>query len=120
MPRFSVINTVVYRKAWNGFLDKHPEYTVIHAHMTGSASVFLPIAKKHGLFTISHSHIAKSQHTLRQKVIDLYRLPLRKASVSDFCFGCSALAGIWMFGRRMLSSPRYATVLNGINVDAFS
>lgn len=76
-PQYNVLNHFEYKRCWNRFFAEHPEYRIIHAHMTGSASVFLPIAKKYGLVTIAHSHIALSQKGIRQKVIDLYRLPLK-------------------------------------------
>ena len=60
-PQYNGKNHFKYKKIWDEFFKEHSEYKLIHAHMTGSASVFLPIAKKYGLYTISHSHIAKSQ-----------------------------------------------------------
>ena len=95
-PQYNVLNHFEYKRCWNNFFAEHPEYRIIHAHMTGSASVFLPIAKKYGLVTIAHSHIALSQKGIRQKVIDLYRLPLKNQA--DYLFACSNDAGVWMFG----------------------
>ena len=86
-PQYNVLNHFEYKRCWNRFFAEHPEYRIIHAHMTGSASVFLPIAKKYGLVTIAHSHIALSQKGIRQKVIDLYRLPLKNQA--DYLFACS-------------------------------
>ena len=46
LPQYNVANHFEYKRAWKDFFKGHPEYKIIHAHMTGSASVFLPIAKK--------------------------------------------------------------------------
>ena len=117
-PRYNVKNHFKYRKCWTNFFKSHPEYKVIHAHMTGPASVFLPIAKKFGLFTISHSHIAKSQSGLRQKVIDLYRFPLKH--VSDHMFACSHIAGQWMFGKDVAKRANYSLLKNGVDAKSFA
>ena len=117
-PRYDVKNHFKYRKCWIDFFGNHPEYKVIHAHMTGSASVFLPIAKKYGLYTIAHSHIAKSQSGLRQKVIDLYRLPLK--NISDYIFACSHIAGQWMFGKNVSDRDNYSILKNGIDASSFT
>ncbi len=117
-PRYNVINHFEYKKQWNEFFKEHKEYKVIHAHMTGSASVFLPISKKYGLYTVSHSHIAKSQEGIRQKIIDLYRLPLKR--ISDYMFACSDIAGEWMFGKNISKMPNYKIIKNGIDAEKFA
>lgn len=118
LPQYNVKNHFAYAKCWKEFFKEHPEYKVIHAHMTGSAAVFLPIAKKFGLYTISHSHIAKSQAGLRQKVIDMYQLPLRY--ISDYLFACSDIAGEWLFGKNVAKRKNYMVIKNGVDTDEFS
>lgn len=116
-PRYNVKNHSKYKKCWKDFFEQHSEYKVIHAHNTGAASVFLPIAKKYGLYTIAHSHIAKSQSGLRQKMVDLYRLPLK--NISDYMFACSDIAGQWMFGKKIAERSNYAVLTNGVDVEKF-
>lgn len=48
VPRFRVVNWVSYRKAWKDFFREHPGYRAVHGHMTSTASIYLPIAKKAG------------------------------------------------------------------------
>ena len=117
-PRYNGINHFAYKKCWNDFFETHSEYRVIHAHMTGSASVFLPIAKKFGLYTISHSHIAESQSGFHQFVVDLYRLPLKNCS--DYMFACSEIAGEWMFGKDIAKRDNYSILKNGVDAEKFS
>ena len=38
-----------YIKALHRFFREHPEYRVIHGHMTNTASIYMPIAKKYEL-----------------------------------------------------------------------
>ena len=117
-PQYNVLNHFEYKRCWNGFFAEHPEYRIIHAHMTGSASVFLPIAKKYGLVTIAHSHIALSQKGIRQKVIDLYRLPLKNQA--DYLFACSNDAGVWMFGEKATKQNNYRVIRNGVDTKKFA
>lgn len=117
-PQYNVLNHFEYKRCWNRFFAEHPEYRIIHAHMTGSASVFLPIAKKYGLVTIAHSHIALSQKGIRQKVIDLYRLPLKNQA--DYLFACSNDAGVWMFGEKATKRDNYYIIRNGVDTDKFA
>jgi len=117
-PQYNVLNHFEYKRCWNRFFAEHPEYRIIHAHMTGSASVFLPIAKKYGLVTIAHSHIALSQKGIRQKVIDLYRLPLKNQA--DYLFACSNDAGVWMYGEKATKRGNYYIIRNGVDTDKFA
>jgi len=117
-PQYNGKNHFKYKRIWDCFFKEHPEYKLIHAHMTGSASVFLPIAKKYGLYTISHSHIAKSQKGFRQMMINLYRYPLKH--ISDSLFSCSDIAGEWMFGKDVIKRDNYHVIKNGVDVEKFS
>lgn len=118
LPQYNVRNHFQYKAGWKNFLDRHPEYKVVHAHMTGPAAVFLPICKKHGCYTIAHSHINMSQKGLRQQVINLYQLPLR--NMADYLFACSANSGEWMFGKDVAARSNYAILKNGVDVEAFA
>lgn len=117
IEQYNVLNHFKYKKDWDTFLKKHSEYDIVHAHMTGSASVFLPIAKKYGCYVISHSHIAQSQRTFRQKIIDIYRLPLKR--ISDYMFACSENSGRWMFGKNVDNFENYKVIKNGIDSSQF-
>ena len=115
--RYNVLNHFSYVNSWKLFFDAHSEYKVLHAHNTGSAAVIIPIAKKNGVYCISHSHIAKSQSGIRQKIVDLYQLPLRKSS--DYLFACSDIAGKWLFGEDIDKKDNYKIIKNGVDTDEF-
>ncbi len=117
-PRYNVLNHFTYKNQWKIFLDTHKEYKIIHAHNTATAAVYFPMAKKCGIFTIAHSHIAKSQSGIRQKVVDLYRLPLRYSA--DYLFACSQIAGQWLFGKNVSKRDNYKVINNGVDCDKFA
>ncbi len=59
VPRFRVLNWVSYRKVRKDFFREHPGYRAVHGHMTSTASIYLPIAKKEGVpLTIAHARSA--------------------------------------------------------------
>ncbi|MGN0522545.1 MAG: glycosyltransferase family 1 protein [Eubacterium sp.] len=118
MPRYNVLNHFKYKKCWNDFLTEHPEYKVVHAHMTGPASVFLRICKRHGCYTVSHSHTVAPKNGLRQVIVNSYRFPLRR--ISDYMFACSEQAGEWMFGKNVSKKKNYSVLKNGIDIDSFA
>lgn len=118
MPRYNIKNHRVYKRCWEDFFQKHSEYKIVHAHMSGSAAVFLPIAKKHGCYVISHSHTVAPKNGLRQFIVNSYRFPLRY--VSDYMFACSDQAGQWMFGKNAVNSKNYSVLKNGIDLEKFA
>ncbi|MCH5320904.1 MAG: glycosyltransferase family 1 protein [Eubacterium sp.] len=116
-PRYNIANHFYYKKCWTDFFDKHPEYKIIHTHMSGSAAIFLSLAKNRGIFNISHSHTVAPKNGLRQVIVNSYRFPLRY--ICDYMFGCSDQAGQWMFGKRIIKKSNYKTIKNGIDINRF-
>lgn len=118
VPRYNIANHFKYKKCWDAFMKQHPEYKIVHAHMSGSAGVFLPICKKYGCYVISHSHTVAPKNGLRQVVVNSFRYPLRH--ISNYMFGCSDQAGEWMFGKKAVKKSNYATLKNGIDIETFA
>ncbi|MDE7282698.1 MAG: glycosyltransferase, partial [Lachnospiraceae bacterium] len=55
VPRFKVYNLFSYKKAIKSFFTVHHEYTAVHGHMTSTAGIYLPVAKKAGVpVTVAH------------------------------------------------------------------
>lgn len=98
MPEYTGLNTFNYFKEWKRFLNRHPEWKVIHAHHTSPAFVYLTAAKRNGCVTISHSHIAKHEYNIKSIVKIVARYPLR--FFSDHLFACSEAAAEWMYGKK--------------------
>lgn len=113
VPRFKIYNLLSYRKAIKQFFEKHQgEYQVVHGHMTSTASIYLPVAKKAGCpVTIAHARSAGVDHGIKGTITKLLRKNLwRKA---DYLFTCSKLAAQAVFGHEAIFFP------NAIETDRF-
>ncbi|MGI5999184.1 MAG: glycosyltransferase, partial [Lutispora sp.] len=55
-PKYNGKNYFAVKKNWNSFFVNHPEYKILHSHIRSYASLYIPVAKKHGVKTIIHSH----------------------------------------------------------------
>ena len=117
-PRLQKNNILQYIKWWNRFYKEHGgEYKIIHGHSGGSAPVYLAIAKKHGLYTIAHSHSAVASG---YRVVGFNTLRLVRF-VADFYIACSNLAAYNRFGRRIACSTEKCCILKtAINADEFA
>lgn len=118
VPRFNVKNYFSYKKAWKDFFKVHPEIKVVQGHMTSTAAIYLPIAKKAGVeITIAHARSAGVDPGLKGHLTRFLRRNLYKKC--DYRFTCSDMAGEAVFGDQNLI-PRKATFIpNAIDVDKF-
>ena len=116
-PAFNGKNIFKLKKIWNSFLLEHKEYKILHSHVRSYASVYIPIAKKHGLKTIVHSHSTSNVKGVPAVVKKLMQYPLRYQS--DCFFSCSMEAGQWLFGKKVASSERHFVLNNSIDVARF-
>ena len=117
MPLFNGRNLMKVRKAWNDLFVNHPEYRIVHSHARSYASVYLPIARKHGVKTIIHSHNTSDGKGISSIVKKITQYPLRYQS--DYYFGCSKDAGRWLFGDRIINSDRFYVLNNAIDAKQF-
>ncbi len=117
LPTFKGANVSEIRKAWDNFFDEHPDYQILHSHSRSYASLYLPIAKKHGLKTIIHSHNTSNGKGMTAMVKNLLQYPLRKQA--DYFIGCSKEAGEWLFGDDIVNGDRFFVLNNAIDTDRF-
>lgn len=117
MPRYNVWNHFTYVKWWNDFFSAHDEYKIIHAHVRSTAAIFLSIAKKYSLITISHSHSTSNGKGVAALVKNIMQLPIR--NIADYFFACSNEAGKWLFGEKVTKQVNYRVIPNGICIDKF-
>lgn len=110
--RFNGKNIVEIKRQWDYFFAEHPEYKILHSHVRSYASVFIPIAKKHGLVTIVHSHSTSNGSGIAAIVKDILQFPLRYQA--DYLFSCSKEAGEWLFGKKATKRDNYKIINNGI------
>lgn len=118
MPAFRGTNAGEIRRDWNNFFYTHPEYRVLHSHSRSYASLYLPVAKRHGLKTIIHSHSTSTGGGVKGAVKTILQLPLRDQA--DVLMACSPEAGEWLYGKRACQSERFMLLPNGIDTRRFA
>ncbi len=106
------------KRDWNNFFYTHPEYRILHSHTRSYASLYLPVAKQHGLKTIIHSHSTSTGGGIKGAVKSVLQLPLRHQA--DVLMACSQDAGEWLFGKNACQSSRFILLPNGIDTGKFS
>lgn len=119
LPRFKVYNYFAYRRAVKKFFESHPQIRAVHGHMTSTAGIYLPIAKKCGVpMTIAHARSAGVDPGIKGKITRLLRKNLAKKA--DYCFTCSALAGEAVFGKKAWEEGRVQTIPNAIDASKYT
>lgn len=118
LPTFNGANYFSIKKNWNSFFSKHDEYKILHSHIRSYASIFIPIAKKHGLKTIIHSHSTSNGSGLNAILKTVLQFPLRFQA--DYFFACSNEAAKWLFGKQILKKRNFKLMKNSIDSTRFS
>lgn len=118
VPRFRMFNILSYKKALRRFFHEHHAYAAVHGHMTSTAAIYLPIAKKAGIpVTIAHARSAGVDPGLKGVVTKMLRCPLKYRT--DYCFTCSAEAAETVYGRRWVARGNVWTIPNAIDAQRF-
>ena len=119
LPKFKVYNYFSYKKAVKTFFEAHREFRVVQGHMTSTAGIYLPIAKKAGVpVTVAHARNAGVVKGLKGLATRFFRRDLAKKA--DYCFACSYLAGQDVFGGEAMSAGRVKIIHNAIDVNRFT
>ncbi len=118
VPRFRVINILSYRKTLHRFFQEHKEFVAVQGHMTSTAAIYLPIAKKAGIsMTIAHARSAGVDRGLKGVATKMLRSSLKYKA--DYCFTCSAEAAEAVYGRNWIEAGKVWTIPNAIDVQRF-
>ena len=118
-PHYNGKNHFTYVKWWNDFFKAHPkEYPIVHGHLGSTASIYLSVAKKYGVYAIAHSHSSGTDHSLHENLYQIMSYNTR--NVADYFFACSEAAGKERFGSKVVSGDHYAVLNNAIDVNRFS
>lgn len=118
VPRFNVKNYRAYHNALVRFFEKHHDYAAIQGHMTSTASIYLPIAKKAGIpVTIAHARSAGVDRGVKGFVTKIIRHPLKHRA--DYLFTCSKEAAVAVYGRKAVMQGKVWTVPNAIDTARF-
>lgn len=119
LPKFRVYNYFSYRKAVKAFFAAHREFRVVQGHMTSTAGIYLPIAKKAGIpVTVAHARNAGVVKGLKGLATRFFRRGL--AEKADRCFACSVLAGRDVFGQEAMQAGKVIVIYNAIDVERFT
>ncbi|WKY78618.1 glycosyltransferase [Leuconostoc lactis] len=115
-PKFKGINLFQYIGFWFTFFKQHPEYKIIHGHVRSTAAIYLFIANRFKLITISHSHSTSSGTGFSAIVKNIMQFPIRW--IANFYFAPSIESGKWLFGNKV-KSDRFYLLKNGIDTESF-
>ncbi len=119
LPKFKVYNYFSYRRAVKNFFQKHHEFRVVQGHMTSTAGIYLPIARKSGVpVTVAHSRNAGVVKGPKGIATRFFRRNLAKKA--DYCFACSELAGEDVFGKKAMDQGRVKIIHNAIDAGRFT
>lgn len=119
VPRFRLYNCFAYKRAIREFFREHHEFEAVQGHMTSTASIYLPVAKKAGVpVTIAHARSAGVDQGLKGILTRLLRKNLSKKA--DYLFACSEIAGISVFGKKAAAEGKTIFVPNAIDCQAFA
>lgn len=114
LPRFRIYNYFEYTKAVKSFFAEH-EYVAVHGHMTSTASIYLPIAKKAGVpLTIAHARSAGVDSGIKGDLTNYLRKNLYKKC--DIMISCSDLAAKAVFGEEQYNDGKVIVMPNAIKV----
>ena len=118
VPRFRMYNYFAYKKALEKFFETHSEFKAVHGHMTSTAAIYLPIAKKEGIpMTIAHARSAGVDQGIKGKLTKWLRKHLSERT--DYCFACSRIAGEAVFGEKCIKGGKVKVIPNAIEVAKF-
>ena len=113
------MNLSVYRKAAERFFREHHDYICVEGHMTSTASVYLPIAKKAGVpVTIAHARSAGIDRGIKGLATRILRAPLPHRA--DILTACSGLAGEAVYGKRVMASGKVKRIPNAIDLPKYA
>ena len=119
VPRFRLYNIVSYRRAMRRFFARHHEFCAVEGHITSSAAIYLPIAKRYGVpRTVAHARSAGVDRGIKGTLTRLLRRNLSERA--DYLFTCSELAAISVFGQRAVREGRTVFIPNAIDCQAFA
>ena len=120
VPRFKGTNIAEYKNALRRFFSAHKnEWKFVHGHMTSTASIYLPLAKRYGAETIAHSRSAGVDSGIKGEMTRFLQIPLSRDGEVDYRFACSPEAAIEVFGRKCYDAGRVRVVPNAINLNDF-
>lgn len=119
VPRYNGINHLSYVRAWDSvFEGNFDRWKVVHAHIVSTASIYLQIARRHGIKTIVHSHSTSSGYGISSVGKSFLQRFLSKSA--DYYLACSEESAKWLFGNQILSKKNFKIINNAIDTNKFT
>lgn len=119
VPRFRLYNYFSYKRALKKFFKLHHDFRAVQGHITSTAAIYLPIAKKAGVAVVAaHARSAGVDKGIKGKITRWMRRNLSKKT--DYMFTCSRLAGISVFGEQAVRDGKTIFIPNAIDCQAFA
>lgn len=115
--RFNGLNYFSYCKSCADFFSNHNDYVAVHVHIGSCAAMVIRGAKRHGLYTIAHSHNTNPPLSILELGFRVFSFPTRY--LADCFLACSEEAGRDRFGKRVVSSTAFSVLNNGIDVEQY-
>jgi glycosyltransferase involved in cell wall biosynthesis len=113
-PRFRGKNYNEYNKAWDSFFKEHPEYQIIHGHLTNPGYIYLNAAKKNGVpVRIAHTRNSQKENFIKKMTGKLSRFP-----ATDL-FAVSGIAGVNEFGHKRMRNGDVKIIPNAIHAEKY-
>lgn len=117
VSKYTGRNHFKYKKEWYDFFKQHREYKIIHGHVRSTASIYLSIAKKYKLKTISHSHNTSSGTGISAVAKNILQYRIRY--FVDYMFACSNESGVWLFGKEACKKKNFFILKNAIETEKY-
>ncbi len=118
IPYFNGINYLTYIKALKDFFQNNNEHAIIHGHLGSCASIYLNIAKKHGRFTVAHSHSTKPEvMNAKDFLYRIFSYPTR--FIADCFLACSVDGGISRYGEKTVQRGNFCVLKNAFDVKKY-
>lgn len=118
LPKFKVYNYFAYKKAARRFFKKHSDFCAVQGHMTSTAAIYLPEARKAGIRILAaHARSAGVDKGMKGVLTRILRIPLLKRA--DYCFACSEEAGESVFGKKWKDSAKAKIIPNAVDAQKF-
>ncbi len=119
VPRFKVYNLFSYKRELKHFFAQHHEFRAVHGHMTSTAAIYLPIAKKAGVpIAIGHARSAGVAGGLKGLLTKWLRRSLKYRA--DYCLACSKEAGEAVYGKKWVDKGRVEVIPNAIDAAKYA
>jgi len=119
IPKYRFWNHLRYKNAVRSFFEEHVEISVVHGHMTSTAGIYLPIAKRAGVkLTIAHARSAGVDKGIKGRLTRLLRNNISKRC--DTMIACSDLAAVSVFGKDEYDNGQVVVLPNAIDVEDFA